>query len=116
MSRRGWAWGGALLFGAVGILGHRWVALGWNAARYPVARGSELSQALVAGGFAYVAAGAKVLVNGALCAACSATFDAGAGTSQISLAPAPSPAGTYVVQLLNPEGFASNELPVVTTP
>jgi len=55
-------------------------------------------------------------VNGTLCAACSATFNAGAGTSQISLAPAPTPAGTYVVQLLNPEGFASNELPVVTTP
>jgi hypothetical protein len=65
---------------------------------------------------AYVEAGAKVLVNGTLCAACSATFNAGAGTSQISLAPAPSPAGTYVVQLLNPEGFASNELPLVTTP
>jgi hypothetical protein len=63
---------------------------------------------------AYVEAGAKVLVNGTLCSACTATFNAGAGTAQIGLAPAPSPAGTWVIQLMNPEGFASNELPVVT--
>ena len=65
---------------------------------------------------AYVTTGAKVLVNGALCTACSATFNAGAGTAQINIVSAPSPANTYVVQLLNPEGFASNELPLVTTP
>jgi hypothetical protein len=65
---------------------------------------------------AYVDAGAKVLVNGTLCAACSATFNAGAGTAQVNLVSAPSPAGTYVVQLLNPEGFVSNEMPLVTTP
>jgi hypothetical protein len=57
-----------------------------------------------------------VLVNGALCAACSAAFDAGAGDVDVTLSPTPSPAGTYVVQLLNPEGFASNEFPIVTVP
>ena len=64
---------------------------------------------------AYIDAGAKVLVNGALCSACTATWNAGAGTVQVSLAPAPSPAGTWVVQVMNPEGFVSNELPLVTT-
>jgi hypothetical protein len=65
---------------------------------------------------AYVEPGARVLVNGTLCAACTASFDPGAGDVDVTLAPTPSPAGTYVVQLLNPEGFASNELPVVTVP
>ena len=65
---------------------------------------------------AYIDAGAKVLVNGALCTACTAVWNAGAGTVQVSLAPAPAPAGTYVVQVMNPEGFASNEMPLVTTP
>jgi DNA-binding beta-propeller fold protein YncE len=65
---------------------------------------------------AYVDAGAKVLVDGALCSACSASFDAGAGSVDLTLAPAPSPAGIHVIQLLNPQGFASNELPIVTTP
>ena len=65
---------------------------------------------------AYIETGAKVLVNGTLCAACTATWNAGAGTVQVSLAPAPAPAGTYVVQVMNPEGFASNEMPLVTTP
>jgi DNA-binding beta-propeller fold protein YncE len=64
---------------------------------------------------AYIDAAPKVLVNGTLCAACTATWNAGAGTVSVSLAPAPAPAGTYVVQILNPEGFASNELPLVTT-
>ena len=64
---------------------------------------------------AYIESGAKVLVNGTLCAACTATWNAGAGTVQVGIAPAPSPAGTYVVQVMNPEGFASNELPLVTT-
>jgi hypothetical protein len=65
---------------------------------------------------AYIDTGAKVLVNGAVCTACTAVWNAGAGTVQVSLAPAPAPAGTYVVQVLNPEGFASNEMPLVTTP
>jgi hypothetical protein len=65
---------------------------------------------------AYVEPGARVLVNGTLCAACTASFDPGAGDVDVTLAPTPSPAGTHVVQLLNPEGFASNELPVVTVP
>lgn len=47
----------ALLVGVGGLLGHRWVALGWNAARYPVAVGEERSQAVVVGAFAYVASG-----------------------------------------------------------
>jgi hypothetical protein len=65
---------------------------------------------------AYVESGAKVLVDGAVCAACSATFNAGAGTAQISVSPVPAQVGTHVVQLLNPQGFASNELPLEATP
>jgi hypothetical protein len=59
--------------------------------------------------------GARVLVDGVLCAACSASFDALAGDVDVTLAPVPA-AGTHVVQIQNVEGFASNEFPVVTTP
>ncbi|HEV7508726.1 MAG TPA: hypothetical protein VGS07_27855 [Thermoanaerobaculia bacterium] len=41
------------------LLGHRWLALGWNAWHYPVAVASARTQVVVAGGFAYVAAGAE---------------------------------------------------------
>jgi DNA-binding beta-propeller fold protein YncE len=89
-----------------------WVADGANGPAVPrlTANATRTFTAFAA----YVEPGARVLVNGALCAACSAVFDAGAGDVDVTLAPTPSPAGTYVVQLLNPEGFASNELPVVT--
>jgi hypothetical protein len=65
---------------------------------------------------AYIEPGAKVLVNGTLCTNCAATYNAGAGTVQVVVAPVPSPTGTYVVQVMNPEGFASNELPLVSIP
>jgi len=59
--------------------------------------------------------GARVLVDGAVCAACSAAFDALAEEVDLTLSPAP-PAGTHVVQVLNVDGFQSNELPIVSTP
>ncbi|HEX2483993.1 MAG TPA: hypothetical protein VHQ66_01755 [Myxococcota bacterium] len=59
--------------------------------------------------------GARVLVDGVLCAACGASFDAVAGDVDITVAPVPA-AGTHVVQVQNVEGFASNELPIVTVP
>lgn len=65
---------------------------------------------------AYVEDGATVLVDGAVCAACSATLNEGAGTADITVNPVPGPTGTHVVQLLNPAGFASNELPLEATP
>jgi hypothetical protein len=64
---------------------------------------------------AYVDPGARVLVDGALCAGCSASFDAVAGDVDLVIAPVPA-AGTHVVQLQNVAGFSSNELPLVTTP
>lgn len=50
--------GAALAMSLLGLLGHRWLALGWNAWHYPVAAPSARAQAVVAGGHAYVAAGA----------------------------------------------------------
>lgn len=38
-------------------LGHRWVALGWNAWRYPTAAAHDRTQIAVAGNLAYLAAG-----------------------------------------------------------
>ena len=38
-------------------LGHRWIALGWNAWRYPVAAAHDRTQIAVAGNLAYLAAG-----------------------------------------------------------
>ncbi|MFL6237417.1 MAG: hypothetical protein ACJ76N_30130 [Thermoanaerobaculia bacterium] len=48
----------ALALGLAALLGHRWLALGWNAWHYPVAPSSARTQVLVAGGLAYLAAGA----------------------------------------------------------
>jgi len=59
--------------------------------------------------------GARVLVDGVLCAACSASFDALSGDVDVTLAPVPT-TGTHVVQIQNVEGFSSNEFPVVTIP
>jgi YVTN family beta-propeller protein len=58
---------------------------------------------------AYVAPGARVLVDGRLCASCSvAPWDA----DEIQVQLAAQPLGLRMVQILNPEGFASNEIPV----
>jgi YVTN family beta-propeller protein len=65
---------------------------------------------------AYVDASAKVLVDGAVCSACSLAFvtgGAGAPAVNITLAPAPA-AGIHAVQVLNPNGLASNEMPLVS--
>jgi hypothetical protein len=51
------AWTCVALLG-VASLGHRWIALGWNASRYPTASPSARTQIVVAGGRAYVAAAA----------------------------------------------------------
>ena len=48
-----------LALGLAALLGHRWLALGWNAWHYPVASSSARTQIVVAGGFAYVAAGTE---------------------------------------------------------
>src|SRR6185295_18390004 len=49
----------ALAVGLAALLGHRWLALGWNAWNYPTATPSARTQAVVAGGHLYVAAGAE---------------------------------------------------------
>jgi hypothetical protein len=41
------------------LLGHRWLALGWNAWHYPVATAAARTQIVTAGGSAYVAVGAE---------------------------------------------------------
>jgi len=48
----------ALALGLAALLGHRWLALGWNAWHYPAASPSARTQAVLAGGHAYLAAGA----------------------------------------------------------
>jgi LVIVD repeat-containing protein len=48
----------ALALGLSALLGHRWITLGWNAWDYPVAAPAARTQAVVAGGLAYLAAGA----------------------------------------------------------
>jgi len=46
-----------MILGLVALLGHRWLALGWDAFHYPTAAPSARTQIAVAGGRAYVAAG-----------------------------------------------------------
>jgi hypothetical protein len=64
---------------------------------------------------AQIEPGARVLVDGALCAACAASFDELDGAVDVTLSPVPA-VGTHVVQIQNLEGFQSNELPIVTIP
>jgi len=47
----------ALAMGSAALLGHRWLALGWNAWHYPAASPSARAQAVVDGGYLYIAAG-----------------------------------------------------------
>jgi len=49
----------AFAMGLMALLGHRWLALGWNAWNYPTATPSARTQAVVAGGHLYVADGAE---------------------------------------------------------
>src|SRR5690349_10731235 len=51
--------GGALAMILAASLGHRWLALGWNASHYPVAASSARTQIVVDGAHAYIAAGAE---------------------------------------------------------
>src|SRR5918996_2539859 len=48
----------AAALGLIALLGHRWLALGWNAWHYPIAAPSARTQAVVDRNYAYVAAGA----------------------------------------------------------
>lgn len=49
-----------LIFAALSVLlGHRWLALGWNAWHYPTATSAARTQAVVDRGHAYIAAGAE---------------------------------------------------------
>jgi len=59
----------------------------------------------------YVDAAARVLVDGAVCTTCSFTLPA-AGQIQLTISPVPA-VGAHVVQVLNPNGLASNEMPIV---
>jgi hypothetical protein len=64
----------------------------------------------------YVDAAATVLVDGTPCGVCSLSLTTGGGGQAavaITLAPAP-PAGIHAIQVLNPSGMASNEMPIVT--
>jgi len=47
-----------LVTGAIALFGHRWLLLGWNAARYPTAIPTERTQAVLWNDRAYIAAGA----------------------------------------------------------
>jgi len=48
-----------LALGLAALLGHRWLALGWNAWHYPTAASAARTQVAVQGGYAYLAAGAE---------------------------------------------------------
>ena len=61
---------------------------------------------------AYVESAGKVLVDGAPCAGCSFTLPS-TGVISLVVSPVP-PAGAHVVQVLNPNGLASNEMPIIS--
>ncbi|MEB2344918.1 MAG: YncE family protein [Deltaproteobacteria bacterium] len=60
----------------------------------------------------YVDPAGRVLVDGAACAGCSFTLPA-PGEIELTIAPVPA-AGPHVVQVLNPNGLASNEMPIIS--
>ena len=67
-------------------------------------------------GYAHVEAAASVLLDGAACSACSIALSPGGGfggADVLSLSLPGLDAGLHMVQVQNPEGLASNELPVV---
>jgi hypothetical protein len=69
-------------------------------------------------GAEYVDPAAKVLVNGDLCETCSFTpaITPGIGANAIDMTVDPGlPRGVHVVQVLNPNGWASNEMPMCVT-
>ncbi|HVP31815.1 MAG TPA: hypothetical protein VMW35_21915 [Myxococcota bacterium] len=67
-------------------------------------------------GQAYVDPAAKILVDGAVCGACSLALGTGSGgvaIVDVTLAPVPPAGAAHALQVLNPSGLASNELPLV---
>jgi len=80
-------------------------------------RPPELQVATFRLGAWYVDPAASVLVNGQTCEGCSFVPSvAGTGDPTIDLTLAPGlPAGVHVLQVLNPDGWASNEMPICVT-
>jgi len=65
-------------------------------------------------GARYVDRAARVLVSGAPCPSCSFVPGSSANGSWIDLTLGPAlPVGVHVLQVLNPDGWASNEMPIV---
>jgi YVTN family beta-propeller protein len=67
-------------------------------------------------GYAHVEAGATVLLDGADCGACGIALQPGGGfdgADVLTLSLPALEAGLHLVQVKNPEGLASNELPVL---
>jgi hypothetical protein len=60
-SRRTWLAVGALSILVTGILGWRWIALGYGAATYPVTRSGEAANVAIDGSFAFVSLGERGL-------------------------------------------------------
>lgn len=60
----------------------------------------------------YVDSAARVLVDGAACTGCSFTLPS-AGAIELTLSPVPA-SGPHVIQVLNPDGLASNEMPIIS--
>jgi hypothetical protein len=82
-----------------------------------LARPPELTPSTFRLGAWYVEPGATVLVNGSVCHTCFFDFHvAQTGDPVIDLRLDPGlPAGVHVLQVLNPEGWASNEMPICVT-
>jgi len=82
----------------------------------PVLRPAAGSTAVVRVVQSYVDPAAQVLIDGEPCAACSISLTTnGSGTpvADITLAPVPPAGAARALQVLNPNGLASNEMPVV---
>src|SRR5690606_31080927 len=68
-------------------------------------------------GAEYVEAGASVLIDGVRCEECSfvPAVAPGTGKNAIDLSIPGLSRGVHVVQVLNPHGWASNEMPICVT-
>jgi hypothetical protein len=67
-------------------------------------------------GYKYVQEGADVLLDGTLCGACGVVLSPGGGFEGADILTLSLPGlaeGIHVVQVRNPEGLASNEMPVL---
>jgi len=82
----------------------------------PLPRPTAGGVATVRLGQRYVDPAAKVLVDGVVCTACTIALGTGAGgiaIVDVTLSSVPPAGAAYALQLLNPSGLASNELPVM---